>query len=170
MSKTRYEAIGPRLEFQHLGLPAPQGSIRSLGAGRPSVHGNADKLKPWRVGIQTAAEESIEKARLARHSIACPFQGPMGMGIWFTMRKPVSAPKTKTTYPIARPDIDKLARAVLDASQAAGLFFDDSQVIWMEVKKVYPNEDIHALHVPGVFVEAFEVQSVLTLLERRARP
>jgi hypothetical protein len=31
-----------------LGVPVPQGAIRSLGTGRPSVHANAKALHPWR--------------------------------------------------------------------------------------------------------------------------
>jgi hypothetical protein len=33
------------------GLPVPQGAIRSLGTGRPSVHANAKSLLPWREQI-----------------------------------------------------------------------------------------------------------------------
>jgi hypothetical protein len=39
------------LTVQVPGLPVPQGSIRNLGRGRPSVHANADKLLPWRASV-----------------------------------------------------------------------------------------------------------------------
>lgn len=153
---TRYELVGPVLRFHQLGLPVPQGAIRHLGAGRPSVHANADKLKPWRAQIQDTAEAAME----AIDDWCCGLSGPVGMGVYFTMRKPVSAPKKKTTYPISRPDVDKLVRAVLDALAAAGVYRDDSQVVWLETKKVFPGEDIHALHVPGVTVEVYDVTTV----------
>ena len=44
-----------RLAFVAYGRPIPQGSVRSLGAGRPSIHNNARTLLPWRDTISGAA-------------------------------------------------------------------------------------------------------------------
>lgn len=157
---TRYELVGPVVRFHQLGLPVPQGAIRHLGKGRPSVHANAATLKPWRAQVQEGAEQAIAAWKVLRTEPTPPLPGPVGLGVYFTMKKPVSAPKKKTTYPISRPDVDKLIRAVMDSLCAAGMYRDDSQVVWLETKKVFPGEDIHALHVPGVVVEVYDVTSV----------
>lgn len=164
----RYELVGPVLRFHQLGLPVPQGAIRHLGAGRPSVHANAATLKPWRAQIQSAAEETLKVTDTSPWFPpgSFPLAGnPIGLGVYFTMRKPVSAPKTRITYPISRPDVDKLVRAVLDALAAAGVYRDDSQVVWLETKKMFPGEDIHALHVPGVAVEVYDIRSRRATME-----
>lgn len=160
MTSNRYQLVGPVLGFHQLGIPVQQGTIRSFGKGQPSVHGNAAKLKPWRAQVQAAAEEAIALQAADRPDLSFPLQGPVGVGTYFTRKKPTSAPKTRTTFPTAAPDLDKLIRAILDSLKPAGVYLDDAQVVWIESKKVYPMEDVHALHVPGVLIEVFEVISV----------
>jgi len=146
------------------GKPVPQGSIRHLGKGRPSVHANQQKLLPWRAQIQQAAEEIIYGSRYweeqEREQPFFPLLGPMGLTCHFTMQKPVSAPKTRVTYPVARPDASHLLRAVEDALVAAGVLGDDSQFLHTEAWKYYPNEHRYALPTPGVLVEVFTITTV----------
>jgi Holliday junction resolvase RusA-like endonuclease len=60
------------LTVQVPGLPVPQGSIRNLGRGRPSVHANADKLLPWRASrpdldkLTRAAFDSLQESGAIR--------------------------------------------------------------------------------------------------------
>ena len=127
-----------------LGNPVPQGSIRSLGKGRPSVHANQNLLLPWRTHVQIEAQRALGDQT--------PFAGPVLAILLFTVPKPKSAPVRKMTWPVKRPDLDHLIRACLDALTAAGVWKDDSQVVRITAAKHYPNEGLGALYTPGVSI------------------
>lgn len=148
-----YQLDGPAVSFQVLGAPIGQGRVTTFGRGM-SVHSNAKTLLPWRTQVQHAAEAAIEEAS-AWH--AFPLVGPVGLYCAFTVKKPVGAPKSRRIYPVTRPDLSHLLRAVEDALTAAGMFKDDSQLVDERVVKVYPGEHSQALHVPGVVVRVYVV-------------
>jgi crossover junction endodeoxyribonuclease RusA len=127
------------------GLPATQGSKRAFVVkGRPVVTEAAgDQLKAWRYALAVEGRQ------------AWPFDrplltGPLAVRLAFGLRKPVSAPKTRRTWPIgARSgDVDKLARAALDALTGV-IWLDDGQVVELCVSKDYGP--------PGVGVEVRSV-------------
>lgn len=157
----KYALLGPYLSLRVLGIPVPQGSVRHFGKGRPSVHGNQAKLLPWRDHVQFATEEEINHIR-ARNGGEAPFplDGAVGLATYFTLAKPTGRPKTKVTYPTARPDTSHLIRAVEDALTAAGVYKDDSRIVWTEAIKCYPGEEMRALHVPGVIIEVYGITTV----------
>lgn len=138
--------VEPVLTATVRGLPVPQGSIRSLGKGRPSVHSNKERLLPWRGYVQNELEDQCSGDEF-------PLSGPVAVELVFTMSKPKSAPKRKRTWPISRPDLDKLERAILDAATNAGVFGDDSQVVRLAADKSFPLEHPAALDVPGVRIQ-----------------
>lgn len=100
------------------GKPAPQGSKRHVGKG--VMVESSKSLKPWR--------ESIRWAVLAERREPDLKTGPVGVLLTFVMPRPTSTPKRRTPPAVKRPDIDKLARALLDALGSAGVWTDDSQV------------------------------------------
>ncbi len=151
-----YRHMGPWLSITVLGEPIGQGNIRHLGKGRPAVHANARTLKPWRSQVQLAAEAAIEAAVLPP-DVRFPLDGPVGLDLTFTVRKPKSAPKRRTTWPVTRPDADHLLRAVGDALTAAGAWRDDSQLVDITVRKAYPGEHGQALHVPGAQIHVYTI-------------
>lgn len=111
------------------GKPVTQGAIRSLGKGRPSVHAEAGRLKPWREAVKQAALDVVAEG--ARRD------GPVSVAVTFTSDPPQSAPKRRRVWPITRSgDLDKLVRAVLDALTDAGVWRDDSQVVRLTASKV----------------------------------
>lgn len=112
------------------GVPAPQGSIRSLGAGRPSVHSNAKTLLPWRASVIAHIRQQMEKGG------TWPIEGPVKVGVTFYLRRPKSAPKGRM-WPDRRPDVDKLLRACLDSLEQAGAIRSDAQVVMLGGTKVY---------------------------------
>jgi Holliday junction resolvase RusA-like endonuclease len=129
------------LRFTVRGKPVTQGSLRSLGTGRPSVHSNAKTLKPWRQDLAAAAQDAMRGwARL---------EGPVNVDVVFAFDLPASAPKRRRIWPITRSsgDVDKLARALL----AAGVVKDDSQVVRLVAEKVWTGEH-PGLPVPGAHV------------------
>jgi crossover junction endodeoxyribonuclease RusA len=123
-----------------LGVPVPQGAIRSLGTGRPSVHANAKSLHPWRQMVAQQVRWQMGDAGLHE-----PLEGPMVLTATFVMPRPKSAPKSRWA-PDRRPDLSHLVRALEDAIVMGGGVVDDSQFVTEHVSKTYPAGGA----VPGV--------------------
>lgn len=131
------------------GMPGPQGSKRHVGHG--VMIESSEKVKPWR-------QDVVAAAILARNG-APPLDGPLVVRMVFTLRKPVSAPKRRVTYPDRTPDLSKLARSTEDALTTAGVWRDDARVVEYErLAKAYPGEDAEALDSPGVRIEIREME------------
>lgn len=123
------------------GTPAPQGSKRHVGGGRMIESSKA--VAPWR--------EAIKWTCLAK-KVGC-FDGPVAVEITFTVRKPASAPKTRKTWPVKRPDLDKLVRSTLDGLGEGGVWGDDSQVVELVARKVFPDSwHPQSMTVPGAHI------------------
>jgi hypothetical protein len=138
------------------GVPEPQGSKRAFnhnGSGKVvMIDNNHGALTTWRTLVATAV-------RLERDHLGLPMLGsgartwvwdePMFLRLVFTMPRParpkyVNAPGTK-------PDLDKLARAVLDALTDSRLIRDDALVIGFDrLVKVFPGMDPESLSEPGL--------------------
>lgn len=142
-----------QLQFRVAGTPSTQGSKTGFVARNKLtgtvraivVDKNPKTLKPWREAVRSTAVEAIGDAWQ-------PYAGPVTVRLLFALAKPSSAPKSRRTWPTgARSgDIDKLARAVLDALTDAGVWRDDSQVIRLDIVKDYPD---HVGQItPGVIV------------------
>jgi crossover junction endodeoxyribonuclease RusA len=120
------------------GHPAPQGSKKSLGAGRPLIE-SSKYVKPWREDI--------------RQAVIKDYSGPvldeaLTVELQFFMPRPGSTPKSYTPYAVKRPDIDKLVRAVLDAISSAGVWADDARVVELYATKALAENDER----PGVYI------------------
>lgn len=125
------------------GVPAPQGSKRHVGGGRMVEMSKA--VGPWREAVRA------ETAKIAKWVSTEPVE----VHIIFGLNRPKGHYRTGRNahllrdgapeFPAGRPDLDKLARAVLDGLTAGGAWKDDSQVVVLQVAKVY-NE---AGEVPG---------------------
>ncbi|MBE4796181.1 RusA family crossover junction endodeoxyribonuclease [Streptomyces caniscabiei] len=155
----------PDLEFtvtDH--RPAPQGSKRHVGRGR--LLEQSKRVAPWREAVDTAARA----AALARHILEyggrpapgaapAPLDGPLSLEVVFTVRKPASAPKTRVTWPTTRDsgDIDKLLRSTFDALTTAGAIADDSRIVEITARKVFPGEGLDALETPGAVIRVWRL-------------
>lgn len=64
-----------------------------------------------------------------------PFQGPLTVELRFYLPRPKSAPKSRE-WPTTRPDLDKLARSVLDALTHV-CWSDDAQIIELYLNKFW---------------------------------
>lgn len=134
--------------FSVRGIPVPQGAlVRSPTGGLYNRGGS--RLEVWRGGIRDAASRLM--------GARAPMAGPVVVRLALTfprlkahVRRDGSlrpgAPSWMATYP----DIDKAARACLDALSGV-VFGDDKQVAELFVRKVYGP-------VPGVAVEVDELQ------------
>lgn len=126
------------IRFKVYGTPVPQGSVRAFnngGRARVTQGGSAEsrrKLADWRQAIG-------EEARHALPDDAPLLEGPVYVTVSFLMPKPKSAPKY-LRHCTKKPDVDKLARSLLDAITGV-LIIDDSQVVSLNVAKSYAIED-----------------------------
>lgn len=152
-----YERSTPVLSFWVHGLPISQGSKSYKGttrSGRAILVESSKHLKPWRTRVQSEMHDEL--ARSTPGVEGWPLIGPVAIDLIFTMRKPISAPKTRRTWPVVYPDVDKLARAIFDAGSPnpktgfPGIWGDDSQVVDVHAWKVYPSETPGALSQPGL--------------------
>ena len=109
------------------GNPAPQGSKRHVGGG--VLVESSKAVAPWRADVRAGLlePEGMPKATFENRAVAVHLE--------FALRRPKSTPKRKTPPAIKRPDLDKLVRAVLDAIGSAGVWRDDSQVIFLTAMK-----------------------------------
>lgn len=133
------------------GLPAPQGSKFAAVRGDRAyvVDVNVKKLKAWRSLVTSNARELVEPG--GEHL-------PAAVLLVFTLPRPKyhygtgrNADTIKDRYEelqmTNKPDIDKLARAVLDGLTDAGnVFRDDSQVNKLVAIKTYGE-------TPGCLIE-----------------
>jgi len=107
------------------GIPAPQGSKRHVGGGR--MIEVSKRLKPWRHSVAVAT-----RAVVRGHA---PFDGAVDICLQFVMPRPLALAKRLPTPPaVKRPDIDKIARACLDAITGIAIC-DDSQVVTLRATK-----------------------------------
>lgn len=118
------------------GMPAPQGSKRHVGGGRMVEMSKA--VGPWREAVRSETQRAMKDAHMPGWET--PFDGPVSVTIRFILPRPKSVPK-RITWPAKRPDLDKLARAVLDGLTDGGAWLDDGQVVKMMLVKLYATED-----------------------------
>ena len=136
--------------FTAYGTPVPQGSTRAFVVQGRAVTTSANKnLRPWRDTMASAARFAMQEAG------AKALTGPVWVSATFVLPRPQSRPK-RDRYPDRRPDLDKLARGLLDALTGPVLT-DDAQVVGLDVAKRYVG-DTDALPEPGVRVELAAAQ------------
>lgn len=142
------------LQFRVVGRPVTQGSMSAFIAGGRAIvtDQKGPKLKPWREAIRSTAVDAAGPAWQ-------PLPGPVRVDLWLALPKPSSAPKRRRTWPTGKRsgDVDKLARACLDALTEAGIVRDDSQCVELRAVKDYP-EHLNQLS-PGVIVRVWRVDA-----------
>lgn len=118
--------------------PAPQGSKKYVGTRRtaagnmiPMIVESSPKLPAWR----KAVSEAVIAAMKASGDDG-KFEGAVKVeAVFYLTRKPT----VKRDLPTVPPDVDKLTRSLLDGitAKGEGVWRDDSQVVRLEVSKVY---------------------------------
>ena len=124
--------LPPAVDLFVAGRPAPQGSkdaFRHKHSGKVVVIEKSKAVKPWREDVRQALLDEHGNARTC-------FDGPVVVELQFVMPRPKSMPKTRATPPhTKKPDVDKLARALLDAIASAGVLVDDTHVVDLHATK-----------------------------------
>jgi len=135
------------LQFTAYGVPAPQGSVKSIplkgGKGVRTV-AKTPRLVEWREVVRHAAEMAAGPTWQTQ-------DGPAIIRMTFWVPRPKNAPKTVDVLPLRGEDSDKYARATNDAITNAGIWTDDSRVIRMEVEKLYAvGPDLPKIYDPAI--------------------
>lgn len=117
------------LSFRVLGVPVPQGNHKPFVVNGRAVmaHANAKVLHGWREAVANAAREA--------HAGLPPYDGALRLRARFVMPRPKSARKAAHWQP-AKPDYDKLARALGDSLTIAGVIRDDARIVDAHILKV----------------------------------
>jgi Holliday junction resolvase RusA-like endonuclease len=121
------------------GVAQPQGSARGFKAGNRVIITTDNKnLRPWRHAVTSEVQQKMAFAGPEE-----PLAGPIGLELVFVFPRLkghygskgllASAPREHAV----RPDLDKLARAVIDALADAGLLRNDAQVAALMASKRY---------------------------------
>lgn len=119
------------------GMPAPQGSKRHVGGGRMVEMSKA--VGPWREAVRGETQRAMTAGpdhTGENPDTMPPLEGALAVSIAFLLPRPKSAPRSRR-FPAGRPDIDKLARAVLDGLTDGGAWLDDGQVVKLQLGKFY---------------------------------
>lgn len=133
------------IDFFVAGTPVTQGSKSAIRVGNRAVvvEGKSKKARDgfaaWRHAIATEARAGADRFNIEKDlRWGWPISTPVIVTLTFGLQKPASAPKTRRTWPTgARSgDVDKLARAALDAITGV-LVADDAQVVGLSVTKTY---------------------------------
>jgi crossover junction endodeoxyribonuclease RusA len=117
------------IKFTVLGEPIPQGSMKAFlpkNGKFPIVTADNKKTKPWRQQIAGQCFAIMPDSGLTRET-------PVQIEIHFYFPRPKSSKAVSKT---TKPDVDKLARAVLDALTGVA-FEDDSQVVRLIASKEF---------------------------------
>jgi crossover junction endodeoxyribonuclease RusA len=123
------------IKFTVPGTPAPQGSKRHVGNGR--LIESSQHLGTWR---QRIAYTALSARQHQPPSARFDKTAAVVARIEFVMPRPQSTPKTRTPAATKRPDIDKLARAVLDAITGV-VIHDDAQIVALYATKRLAERD-----------------------------
>ena len=146
------------ITFDVLGLPQPQGSMKSLGnrGGRTILtHSNGAALMPWRQVLASAA--------LAARPDGWDLSRPVGLSLTFRFPRPAGHYRTNGTLKpaapsakLTKPDLDKLIRACGDA-WAGIVYRGDQQIVSIAAAKRF----IVGTEAPGLLATIIPLASYL---------
>jgi Holliday junction resolvase RusA-like endonuclease len=118
--------------------PAPQGSKKYVGTRKtaagnsiPMIVESSPRLPAWRKAVSEAVVQAMKDS-----GDDSKFVGAVKVEAVFYLTR---RPSVKRALPTVPPDVDKITRSLLDGitAKGAGVWGDDSQVVRLEVSKVY---------------------------------
>lgn len=132
----------PTLTINVIGTPAPQGSKRAFVVnGHAVMTESSSKVKPWRQDVVAATHNTIATTGWQQPAgpvtVQICFYLPRLKGHYGTGRNANHLKQSAPTHSCTKPDIDKLARATLDALTTSAAIKDDSQVARLSLEKRY---------------------------------
>jgi Holliday junction resolvase RusA-like endonuclease len=123
--------------------PAPQGSKKYVGTRRtaagnniPMIVESSPRLPAWRKAVSDAVIEGMKASGNLEK-----FDGAVKVEAVFYLTR---RPSVKRALPTVPPDVDKILRSLMDgitarskSGEILGVWNDDSQVVRLDVSKVY---------------------------------
>jgi Holliday junction resolvase RusA-like endonuclease len=122
------------VSFVVYGQPQQAGSKRHVGRGR--IIDDNPRAAEWKRDIAQVAGQSADDLFEGAVRLSARFFLPRPGGHFGTGRNAGHLRPSAPTWPATRPDVDKLARAVLDGVVGI-LLRDDAQVVQLEASKHY---------------------------------
>lgn len=128
------------LVLQVYGDPASAGSKTPVmtGAGMRVVDGATKAARAHRAAWR---QDVVAAARAAMGDGYKALEGPVALVVCLHMPRPLNTPQKRRDgtipLPTKRPDLTKLIRSTEDGLTAAGVWRDDSQVVYLAVEKKY---------------------------------
>lgn len=139
------------ISFTVRGIPAPQGSKRAFRnkySGRIQQVESSKRVAPWRSDVRDAAMAAMgegfddwREPLVGPVAVELVFRFPRPKGHYLPVNARRAVPELRLSapaWPAGKPDVDKIARAVLDAITAI-CFVDDAQVVDLISRKRYAN-------------------------------
>lgn len=170
-ARAESEAAKPFTVTVH-GLPVTKGSLTPIIVGGPQCPACGGKtnaratvmqgktgqarqrLKNWRLILRTIIQAAWNAEGRGMIGIQRgSYPKPISVSMRFYLQRPKSAPSYQTR-PTKKPDIDKLARVVLDELVAAGVCKDDTQPVSVHMQKVYAEPGMDT----GVTITVAEIE------------
>jgi Holliday junction resolvase RusA-like endonuclease len=126
-------------ELNVTGLPATQGSHQAFIRGKRAivVPVGAAKLEAWRGAVAGQARQWLS----VNGYDESPWDRSTPLSVAIVFRLPEPKQRPQQLLHERRPDIDKLARAVLDALTRSGLIVDDSRIAILVAAKRWQHTD-----------------------------
>lgn len=142
-------SLVPELRLVVVGVPAPQGSMRSYVVYRKSdrhpvavTTSDNPSVKGWRQTIADVAARELARPEFA----GLFFEGGVALDVLFVLPRPqalCTRGKILRAFPhLCKPDVDKLTRAAADALTGV-LWRDDAQITDLRARKRYAGVDEH---------------------------
>ena len=135
-----------RLIFFVEGDPVPKGRGRIMSSGARRWNVTPAKTRIYEAAVSEQALDAM-MAKTSTERDLGPYDGPLYARLTFYLPRPKTATRM---WPFVKPDLDNLAKAVLDGLNGV-VFHDDAQVCCMDLAKHY------ALDRVGVQVEITEL-------------
>jgi Holliday junction resolvase RusA-like endonuclease len=113
------------------------------GKGRPRATRRGKGIRLYTDDKTVAYETKVRKACREAMGLIKPLEGPISVRIVFALPMPKSLSKKNAQLavdgvlkPIKKPDIDNMAKSVLDGMNKIA-FLDDAQIVMLKVVKMY---------------------------------
>lgn len=123
------------LQFFVAGVPKAQPRVKACRRGNHAGVYDPGTADAWKKLVGAGALAHWNRAR---------FLGPLRLVLLFGMQRPKAhynrhgdVRPTSPKWHTSKPDVDNLAKAVMDALTQLGVWEDDSQVVRLDVGKVY---------------------------------
>lgn len=130
------------LTFFIPGKPLAKGRPRTRVVDRPGARPYAhiytdENTRSWEDHVEDAVRQQLLHISLTsadEQEIHLPFRRRVLISTRFNLDKPASEKKS-VHYPLKKPDLDNLVKAIFDALQKAGVLFNDNLITDMDVRK-----------------------------------